>query len=126
MWPPGSIRVSAGNSSRTSTTTGGRRSARCLAPAPSCASAKATAPAANSPSNARRPREKLAPPEQPQSLGGAPPQPLARVAPGVQRLLGHHEREVLGGVAGEEEGAPARRYAAVDRHRQVPRGRRVA
>src|SRR4051795_12000731 len=129
MWPPGPISVSAGNSSRTTTTTGGRRSARCLAPAPSWASAKVTAPATSSPSNARRTRgnvkPRLRPAQQPQSLGGPDLEHLDRVPARVQRRLGHHEREVLGRVAGEVEGAPDGRYAAVDRHRQVARGRRA-
>src|SRR3954471_18224351 len=123
MCPPGSTRVSPGNSSRTRITTGGWRSGVCSASAPSCAIAKTAAAATRSSAiNAGRTRGTLASAEQAQPPRGADLENLDRVAPALERTLGHHEGEVLGRVAGQVEGGPDRLDAAVDGHREVTRG----
>src|SRR5829696_1175029 len=104
MPPSGPTRVSLGNSSKTTITTGGRRSfARSPAPAPSwpIATATAAAPTSKSPTSAVRTGRRL----EPQQPARRDLEQLDRVAARVKRAVGDHQREVLGRVAVQVERA---------------------
>src|SRR5215208_2994745 len=123
MRPSGPISVSLGNSSKTTSTTGGSWTSsapvmRPSAPTPSWprpTTAAAAAPTSKSPTIPARTRRRL-------ELSQAPGhdlEQLDRVAAVVKRALRHHQREVLGRVAVEVERAADRLDRPVDRHSDV-------